>query len=94
MDNLYYSSSRQKPLDPVNFQVSYENHDGSILHGVVMQLNKDDYQVYVKEKQAIIHCIRDPDGILSCKLNKYGNPDWVDGISDEVAKRIGEELRH
>lgn len=88
MGNLYYPRQISKPADPQNFQVSYMDHDGSILHGVVKQITKDDYQVYVKEKQVVIHCTRDLDGILSCKLNRHGNPDWVDGISDEVERAL------
>jgi hypothetical protein len=70
------------------FHVSYQDNDGSVLHGLVKQISNDDFQVYVQEKGVIIHCTRDEYGFLSCKLNTFGNPDWVDGISEEVAKEL------
>jgi len=74
-----------------SFKISYQHYDGSVLHAVVTPVTKDDYEVYVKEKGVIIHCTKDENGVLSCRLNSNGNPLWVDGISKEVAKRIMSE---
>ncbi|MEJ6980508.1 hypothetical protein WG906_08610 [Pedobacter sp. P351] len=71
-----------------NFRVSYQEYDGSVLHGFVKQVTFYDYEVYVQEKGVIIHCIKDENGLLTCALNSNRNPPWVDGISKEIAKRI------
>lgn len=71
-----------------NFKVSYQHHDGSVLHALVSQITRDDYEVFVEEKGVIIHCTKDEHDVLSCRLNSNGNPLWVDGISKEVAKII------
>ena len=55
-----------------------------------MQLSKNDYEVYVEEKEVIIHCTRNEHGALTCNLNTGVNPDWVNGISDEVEKKLNE----
>ncbi len=74
-----------------NFKVSYQQSDGFVLHAVVSHVTGDDYEVFVEEKGVIIHCTKDENGILSCRLNSNGNPHWVDGISEEVAKKIMNE---
>ncbi|MEJ6980593.1 hypothetical protein WG906_09045 [Pedobacter sp. P351] len=71
-----------------NFKVTYQDKDGSVLHGFVKQVTFFDYEVYVKEKGVIIHCIKNEEGLLTCALNSHKNPAWVDGLSEEVAKRV------
>lgn len=74
------------------FKVSYREEDGSVLHGLVKAVNADHYEVFIEEKDVIIHCIRDEQGVLSCRLNSHGNPEWVDGISKQVELKIKEAL--
>jgi hypothetical protein len=71
-----------------SFKISYQHYDGSVLNAVVKPITQDDYEVFIKEKGVIIHCTKDENGILSCRLNSNGNPLWVDGISKEVAKEM------
>ena len=73
---------------PNYFKVSYTDSSGLILHGLVKQVTPEHFEVLIQEKEVIIHCTKDKNGILSCKLNRSGNPEWVDGISAEVAKKI------
>jgi len=70
------------------FDVSYQQQDGTVLHADVRAHNKDHYEVFIREKNVIIHCTTDANGALSCKLNSKENPRWVDGISKELAKRL------
>ena len=73
-----------------NFKISYRDYDGTVLNATVKSITNDDYEVFIKEKGVIIHCTKDENGVLSCRLNSHGNPHWVDGISEEVAKAIME----
>ncbi len=75
-------------LKPSAFSVTFLDENGHILHGTVKQLTDDDYEVFVKEKGVIIHCTKSISGKLSCKLNSKKNAPWVDGISNEIAKKI------
>lgn len=71
-----------------SFEVTYREPNGSLLHGFVKPVNDGHYEVLIKEKDVIIHCTTDENGILSCQLNSRGNPPWVDGISKQVAKQL------
>jgi hypothetical protein len=73
------------------FVVSYKDVDGTILHGYVTQLSKDDFEVYIKEKEVIIQCKKDESGIVSCKLNSKRNVPWIEGISNAVARNLLEQ---
>ncbi|WP_256010978.1 hypothetical protein [Desertivirga xinjiangensis] len=74
-----------------SFTVAYKHTDDTILHGYVSQISKDEYEVFIREKEVIIQCKRDSHGILSCKLNSKGNVAWVDGICGAVAKTLMEQ---
>lgn len=88
MDKVYTTPVKSKPNNSENFEVTYVDGDGAVIHGLVKQITYSDFQVYIKEKDVIIHCTKDEDGTLSCKLNSHGNPGWVDGVSGEVAKKL------
>ena len=73
---------------PRNFKVEYTQPDGSVLHGLVKEVSEEHFEVLIEEKDVIIHCTRDENGVLSCKLNTNKNPEWVDGVSKEVAMKV------
>lgn len=87
MNKLYFPI-KPKPAEPVNFEVSYEDPHGNILHAVVKQITNDDFQVYIKEKEVVIQCTTDEEGVFSCKLTMNRNPVWIDGVTREIGKRI------
>ena len=84
-------SSQRFSLFNKSFTVVYKHTDNTVMHGYVSQTSKDEYEVFIREKEVIIQCKRDPHGILSCKLNTKGNVSWVDGICAEVAKTLMEQ---
>ncbi|MEJ6982553.1 hypothetical protein WG906_18950 [Pedobacter sp. P351] len=90
MDDFYSSELFVKNFSSGSnyFKVSYTDSRGLILHGLVKQVSPDHFEVLVQEKEVIIRCIKDKNGVLSCKLNSSGNPEWIDGISNEVAKMV------
>ena len=69
-------------------ELSCKDSDGSTLHGSAIKLAEGHYEVLIKEKEVIIHCTKDADGNLSCQLNRNGNPEWVNRISEELSKNI------
>ena len=73
------------------FNVVYKDETGTTLHGSVKKITENDYEVFIKEKAAIIHCTLDSNRLLSCRLNSLRNPPWVDQICREVAKKIKEK---
>lgn len=91
MNKLYSTAAggAEPSLHPhKNFKISYQHNDGSVLNAIVRPLSEDDYEVFIEEKAVIIHCTKDENGVLFCRLNSNGNPLWVDGISKEVEKWI------
>jgi hypothetical protein len=61
------------------------------LRGLVTQLSDEDYEVFVPEKEVIIHCTKDADGGLICKLNSRRNVPWVDGISQAITEKLSKK---
>lgn len=87
LTSLFSKSFRNDSI----FRVSYEETDGSVLHGLVKAVAADRYEVLIEEKDVIIHCTKDETGALSCQLNRHGNPNWVDGISKQVEIKLKED---
>lgn len=73
------------------FEVTYRAKNGTALHGTVKKHSDKDYEVFIKEKEVIIHCIKDADGVISCHLNSRRSIPWVKGISREIAKKVASE---
>ena len=92
-DNYTFIPNTNLAFNQLNrsFVVAYRDIDGTVLHGHVTQLSNEDYQVLVQEKQVIIQCKKDENGIVSCKLNRKRNVPWVDGISNAVARTLLEQ---
>ncbi|WP_423147902.1 hypothetical protein [Rubrolithibacter danxiaensis] len=82
--------NRQKKLQ--SFKISYFDEKGDLLTGIVKQISKDDYEVFVKEKGVVIHCIKGENGTIVCNLNSVKNLPWIEGISKEVEKELSLQL--
>ncbi len=76
---------------PEDFKVTYTNKIGETLNGKVRLINKDHYEVFIEEKEVIIHCTRNESGGFCCSLNTQKNTAWVDGISRAVSEKVRTE---
>lgn len=72
-----------------NFKISYFDNDGQQIIGDVKQITQDHFEVFIKEKGVKVHCIKDKNGVLACRLNRNREVSWVAGIGKAIAERIG-----
>ena len=73
------------------FDVAYQDDSGAMVHVSVRKVTEEDYEVFVKEKGVIIHCLKDKNNGFYCKLNTYRNPPWVDQLCFELGKKLNEK---
>lgn len=73
-----------------SFTISHKQLDGPILTAYIRQLSNNSYEVFVKEKEVIIQCKKDQNGMITCELSKRRIP-WVEGISNEITKALLEQ---
>ncbi|WP_207426267.1 hypothetical protein [Pedobacter sp. SYSU D00535] len=86
--DLATASRRTGSGEPIAFEITHHSKGGFTLNASVRKITDSDYEVFIKEKEVIVHCTREQNGILSCRLHSKGNPQWLDELGKEVAKRI------
>jgi hypothetical protein len=76
------------PVTGHTFKISYLDKDGQPIIGDVKQITQDHFEVFIKEKGVKVHCMKDKDGVLACRLNRKREVSWVEGIGKAIAERV------